>query len=236
MNQIQFIGTHNSYHAGLAPAEMDRHIAWDIGVAGLGGALSESLNAVFIRQRFSRLVIDCNRDPESPGAVPPISDGTPVPANRVTRWILGDEAVSVHAMGSCLTDPAIQEAGDIDTTAVTIRTKQGRLCQINTSRRAAYGYDQRFEVLGSKGMLQAGNVAPTQVVAHTAAHIAHDLPEHFFLQRYREAYAAEIAHFFDALSDGTPVRTTIADGIKALELAEAAARSWREGQVVQVAI
>ena len=66
---------------GLAPAEMDRHIAWDIGVAGLGGALSESLNAVFIRQRFSRLVIDCNRDPESPGAVPPISDGTPVPAN-----------------------------------------------------------------------------------------------------------------------------------------------------------
>lgn len=85
-------------------------------------------------------------------------------------------------------------------------------------------------------MLQAGNVAPTQVVSHTAAHIAHDLPEHFFLQRYREAYAAEIAHFFDALSDGTPVRTTIADGIKALELAEAAARSWREGQVVQVAI
>jgi myo-inositol 2-dehydrogenase/D-chiro-inositol 1-dehydrogenase len=154
----------------------------------------------------------------------------------IFRWILADEAVSVHATGSCLTDPAIQEAGDIDTTAVTIRTRSGRLCQINTSRRAAYGYDQRFEVLGSKGMLQAGNVAPTQVVSHTSKNIAHDLPEHFFLERYRDAYAAEIAHFFDALSGGTPVRTTIADGIKALELAEAAARSWREGKVVEVSI
>lgn len=154
----------------------------------------------------------------------------------IFRWILDDVAVSVHASGSCLTDPAIEEAGDIDTTAVTIRTAKGRLCQINTSRRAAYGYDQRFEVLGSKGMLQAGNVAPTQVVSHTSTSIAHDLPEHFFLERYREAYAAEIAHFFDALSGGTPVRTTIADGIKALELAEAAARSWREGQAVQVNI
>ncbi|MET0256780.1 MAG: Gfo/Idh/MocA family oxidoreductase, partial [Luteibacter sp.] len=154
----------------------------------------------------------------------------------IFRWILADEAVSVHATGSCLTDPAIEEAGDIDTTAVTIPTKSGRLCQINTSRRAAYGYDQRFEVLGSKGMLQAGNVAPTQVVSHTATHIAHDLPEHFFLERYRDAYAAEIAHFFDALAAGTPVRTTIADGIKALELAEAAARSWREGQAVAVGI
>jgi len=154
----------------------------------------------------------------------------------IFRWILADEAISVYATGSCLTDRAIEEAGDIDTAVVTIRTKSGRLCQINASRRAAYGYDQRFEILGSKGMLQAGNVAPTQVVSHTANNIAHDLPEHFFLQRYRDAYAAEIAHFFDALADGTPVRTTIADGIKALELAEAAALSWREGKVVEVSI
>ena len=154
----------------------------------------------------------------------------------IFRWILGEEAVSVHATGSCLTDPAIEQVGDIDTTAVTIRTRSGKLCQINTSRRAAYGYDQRFEVLGSKGMLQAGNVTPTQVVSYTNSGIHADLPEHFFLQRYRDAYAAEIEHFFDALTDGTPVRTTIADGIKALELAEAAARSWREGQVVAVNI
>ena len=86
----------------------------------------------------------------------------------IFRWILDDEAETVHANASCLVDPAIAEAGDVDCTAVTIRTKRGRLCQINTSRRAAYGYDQRFEVLGSEGMLQAGNHAPTEVVASTA--------------------------------------------------------------------
>jgi myo-inositol 2-dehydrogenase / D-chiro-inositol 1-dehydrogenase len=154
----------------------------------------------------------------------------------IFRWILGDEAVSVHATGSCLTDPAIARAGDIDTTAVTIRTRQGRLCQINTSRRAAYGYDQRFEVLGSEGMLQAGNVRPTQVVAWGAQAIASDKPEAFFLERYRVAYADEIAHFFDALTSGTTPRTRIEDGIKALELAELATRSWREGRAIDCAI
>jgi myo-inositol 2-dehydrogenase / D-chiro-inositol 1-dehydrogenase len=77
----------------------------------------------------------------------------------IFRWILEDEAETLHAAGSCLTDPAVAEAGDIDSTAVTIRTRGGLLCQINTSRRAVYGYDQRFEVLGSKGAWQQGNVA-----------------------------------------------------------------------------
>ena len=98
----------------------------------------------------------------------------------IFRWILDDEAVSVYATGSCLTDPAVAEAGDIDATAVTIRTRRGRLAQINTLRRAAYGYDQRFEVIGSKGMLQAGNHRPTEVTAATAASVVTDLPEHFF--------------------------------------------------------
>ena len=128
----------------------------------------------------------------------------------IFRWILDDEAATVYATGSCLTDPAIEAAGDIDSTAVTIRTRRGRLAQINTSRRAAYGYDQRFEVLGSKGMLQAGNHRPTEVAAHTAASVSHDKPEHFFLERYRVAYANEMAHFFDAVAGGKPVRTTIA--------------------------
>jgi len=150
----------------------------------------------------------------------------------VFRWILEDEAQNVFATGSCLVDSAIAAAGDVDSTAVTIRTRGGRLCQVNTSRRAAYGYDQRFEVLGSKGLLQAGNHPPTQVVAQTAAGECRDKPEHFFLERYRVAYALEIAHFFDALAQGKPVRTTLEDGVKALELAEAATRSWREGRVV----
>ena len=154
----------------------------------------------------------------------------------IFRWILNDEAVSIAATGSCLTDPAIAEAGDIDCTAVTITTRRGRLCQINTSRRAAYGYDQRFEVLGSKGMLQAGNHKPTEVIASTASHVTADLPEHFFLERYRAAYAREIAHFFAAVNNRTPVRTTIEDGVKALQLAEAAATSWREKRIVELSV
>jgi len=153
----------------------------------------------------------------------------------VFRWILGDEAETVHANASCLVDPAIAEAGDVDSTAVTIRTKRGRLCQINTSRRAAYGYDQRFEVLGSGGMLQAGNHAPTEVVASTSTAVVRDLPEHFFLERYRVAYANEMAHFFAVLAGKEKLRTTVDDGLKALELAEAATTSWREGRIVRMA-
>jgi myo-inositol 2-dehydrogenase/D-chiro-inositol 1-dehydrogenase len=152
----------------------------------------------------------------------------------IFRWILDDEAATVYASASCLVDPAIAAAGDADSTAVTIRTKHGRLCVINTSRRAAYGYDQRFEVLGSKGMLQAGNHRPTEVVASTASAVSTDLPEHFFLERYRAAYASEMAHFFDALATGKPLNTTIDDGVKALELADAATRSWQEGRIVSL--
>lgn len=152
----------------------------------------------------------------------------------IFRWILDDEAASIYATGSCLTDPAIGSTGDIDSTAVTIRTRRQRLAQINTSRRAAYGYDQRFEVLGSKGMLQAGNHKPTEVFAHTEASVSHDRPEHFFLERYRVAYANELAHFFEAIRDGKPVQTTIQDGVKALELADAATHSWREKRVIEL--
>jgi myo-inositol 2-dehydrogenase/D-chiro-inositol 1-dehydrogenase len=152
----------------------------------------------------------------------------------IFRWILGDEAATVYATGSCLTDPAIERAGDIDSTAVTIRTRKGRLAQINTTRRAAYGYDQRFEVIGARGMLQAGNHRPTEVTASTSDAVSRDLPEHFFLERYRVAYANEMAHFVDALANGKPVRTTIGDGVKALELADAATTSWRERRIVEL--
>ena len=150
----------------------------------------------------------------------------------ICRWILGDEAVSVYATASCLTDPAIAAAGDADSTAVTIRTQRGRLCQINTSRRAAYGYDQRFELLGSQGMLAAGNHRPTEVSAHKAGGISIDVPERFFLERYRAAYAEEMLHFAEVLGGRVPPRTGVEDGVKALELAEAATRSFREGRVV----
>ena len=150
----------------------------------------------------------------------------------ICRWILGDEAVSVYATASCLTDPAIAAAGDADSTAVTIRTQRGRLCQINTSRRAAYGYDQRFEILGSLGMLAAGNHRPTEVSAHKAAAISSDVPERFFLERYRAAYAEEMLHFAEVLVGNAVPRTGMEDAVKALQLAEAATRSFHDGRVV----
>lgn len=154
----------------------------------------------------------------------------------VFRWILGgngeDEAAWLSATGSCLTDPAIAEAGDVDSTAVTIRTRGGRLCLINTSRRAAYGYDQRFEVLGSQGLLACGNHRPSEVTQATAAGTTVDNPEHFFLQRYREAYRLEMAHFFEQLQGGRRFRTTVEDGVAAQVLADAAAESLRTGQPV----
>jgi len=150
----------------------------------------------------------------------------------VCRWILGDEVASVHAEASCLTDPAIAAAGDADTTAVTLRTRKGRLAQINTSRRAAYGYDQRFEVLGKGGMLAAGNHRPTEVTAHRSGAVSCDVPEPFFLERYRAAYAAEMLHFAEVLRGEAKPRTTVEDGVRALELADAALRSWKEGRAI----
>jgi myo-inositol 2-dehydrogenase / D-chiro-inositol 1-dehydrogenase len=155
----------------------------------------------------------------------------------VFRWILcadGDEAVWLSATGSCQVDPAIAEIGDIDCSAVTLRTRKGRLCQINTSRRAAYGYDQRFEVLGSNGLLACGNHKPTEVQQWDANGVKGDKPEHFFLQRYREAYRLELAHFFDCLQSGATFRTTIADGVAAQKLADAATASWQSGQAVSL--
>jgi myo-inositol 2-dehydrogenase / D-chiro-inositol 1-dehydrogenase len=153
----------------------------------------------------------------------------------VFRWILcadGDEAQWLSATGSVLTDPSIAALGDMDSTAVTIRTRKGRLCQINTSRRAAYGYDQRFEVLGSSGMLQCGNHTPSEVVQSDATGVRRDKPENFFLQRYSAAYRLEITHFFECLQTGAPFRTTIADGVAAQVLADAAAQSCLSGHPV----
>ena len=153
----------------------------------------------------------------------------------VFRWILcadGDEAAWLSATGSVLTDPAVGEAGDFDCTAVSIRTKRGRLCQINTTRRAAYGYDQRFEVLGSAGLLQCGNHTPSEVVQWDANGVKADKPEAFFLQRYAAAYRLEIEHFFACLQSGQPFKTTVHDGVQAQKLADAAAESARSGQAV----
>jgi myo-inositol 2-dehydrogenase/D-chiro-inositol 1-dehydrogenase len=154
----------------------------------------------------------------------------------MARFLLDEDPVEVFAVGSCLVDPAIGAAGDIDTAAVTLRTASGKLCQITNSRRATYGYDQRIEVHGAKGMLQAAN-QPSHLVTRAGGHGFTAAPSmDFFLERYEAAYLAEMVHFIDAVRSGKPMRSGIHDGVAAQRLADAAARSLDTGGPVAVAI
>jgi myo-inositol 2-dehydrogenase/D-chiro-inositol 1-dehydrogenase len=149
-------------------------------------------------------------------------------------WLLGEEPVSLFAAASVMVDPAIGDAGDVDTAVVTLRMKSDALCQIANTRRAAYGYDQRIEVLGSKGGLQAENVAESTVVFSGAEGIVSDKPLPFFLQRYAEAYRSELDHFITAVSGGTAPLVGAKEGIRALALADAAVESARTGTAVKL--
>jgi len=152
----------------------------------------------------------------------------------MARWLLGEEPVEVYATGSVLVDPAVGRIGDIDSAMVVMRTRSGRLCNINNSRRASYGYDQRIEVHGSKGRLMAGNRVPTTVELADGAAVSTDKPLHFFLERYAEAYRIELAAFIEAVRMRKRMPVGPADGRQALVLAEAALRSLRTRRPVRV--
>lgn len=147
----------------------------------------------------------------------------------MARWLLDEPIVHVHAEGSCLIDPAIGEAGDIDTAMVTLITASGRLCHINNSRRACYGYDQRIEAFGSAGMLQAQNETETRLRFTGEPGQVEETPKWFFLERYADAYRREIGDFVDAWKQQRDPLAGARDGLEALRLAEAALRSLKEG-------
>jgi myo-inositol 2-dehydrogenase/D-chiro-inositol 1-dehydrogenase len=151
----------------------------------------------------------------------------------MTRWLTGEEPVEVSAAASNLVDPAIGDAGDVDTAAVTLRMQSGALCQISNSRRAVYGYDQRIEAFGAKGALRAENVVESTIVFSGVDGVIADKPLNFFLERYAEAYRLELAHFIDAIGSGATPLTGGADGVRALALAEAALESCRTGRMVR---
>jgi myo-inositol 2-dehydrogenase/D-chiro-inositol 1-dehydrogenase len=151
----------------------------------------------------------------------------------MARWLLGEEPVEVYATASCLVDPAIGAAGDVDTAKVLLRTAGGKLCMISNSRRSGYGYDQRIEAFGSGGALRAGNVLESTVQAWTEAGPAADRFQNFFLDRYAEAYRREMSHFVDILAGAAAPAVGYADGVAALALAEAAGESARTGRPVR---
>jgi len=152
----------------------------------------------------------------------------------MARFLLDEEPAEVTAAASCLVDPAIGAAGDVDTAVVTLRTASGRLCQISNSRRARYGYDQRIEAHGATGMLRAGNVLPTTVELADATGFRTDPVLPFFLERYATAYRAELGAFIASVGGGMAARPNGEDGLRALLLADAALESSRTGRTVRL--
>ncbi|MDN4983031.1 inositol 2-dehydrogenase [Bradyrhizobium sp. WYCCWR 13022] len=152
----------------------------------------------------------------------------------MARFLLAEEPVEVFALGSALVDKAIGEAGDVDTAAVLMKTASGRIAQISNSRRATYGYDQRIEVHGSKGMLRAGNIHETTVEIATGQGFRADPVQNFFLERYAAAYRAELAAFVDACAGKAALSPTGLDGLRAQMLADAATESARTGRPVAI--
>ena len=152
----------------------------------------------------------------------------------IARFVAG-EIVAVSAFGDALVDPAIGGAGDIDSAMVTLRSASGMLIHINNARRSAYGYDQRMELFGERGMLRVGNHRATSVESWTGgATEAADPALHFFIERYADAYAAEISYFVACLRDGAAPRPGFEDGLAALRIADAALESLHSGRVVRL--
>jgi len=153
----------------------------------------------------------------------------------MARFLVGEEFVLVQALGAALVDPAIGKAGDVDTAAVQMQTASGKIAVITNSRRATYGYDQRVEVHGSKGMLSARNIQNTTVELANAQGIMGDPVLHFFTERYVDAYANEVKAFIDGLAKGVSARPNGFDGLQAQKLADAATMSWQTGKPVKPA-
>ncbi|MGV2872781.1 inositol 2-dehydrogenase [Colwellia sp. E150_009] len=149
------------------------------------------------------------------------------------RFITGEEATEIHAIGNTLIDPNLAEFNDVDSVMITIKTQSGRLCHINGSRRCVYGYDQRIEAFGGEGMLQSTNPLPHNVVKSTAANTASEsVLNPFFIERYQSAYQAQFVSFINALTNGTKPSPSFEDGLVAQKMADAAQSSLETGQTV----
>jgi myo-inositol 2-dehydrogenase/D-chiro-inositol 1-dehydrogenase len=152
----------------------------------------------------------------------------------MARFLLGEEVTEVSAMAAVLVDPAIGKAGDSDSVQVMLKTASGKMCLISNSRRATYGYDQRIEVHGSLGAASAENQRPFMIEVASAKGYTRPPLHDFFMTRYTEAYAAEIASFIAAAAGKGVASPSGEDGLSALALAEAALKSVAEGRTVKV--
>lgn len=152
----------------------------------------------------------------------------------MARFLVGDEVDSIYATGGVRVDPEIGKAGDLDTAVIVLQFKNGVIGTIDNSRKAAYGYDQRVEILGSKGAIATENCYPNQAILSTAAAIQRDLPLNFFMERYTESFITELRAFVQAVVLDQPVPVNGIDGRVAVVMALAARKSYDERRPVQL--
>ena len=152
----------------------------------------------------------------------------------MARFIVDKEIQEVYAKGEAFTDISISKAGDIDTAVIVLKYTDSTLAIIDNSRKAAYGYDQRLEVFGSKGMIQANNVMIDNNNLFTQNGVKSSLPMNFFIERYADAYKKEIIDFIDSVINNREVSVSGIDGLKSLQIGLAAKKSLKENRPVKV--
>ena len=152
----------------------------------------------------------------------------------MARFLIGSEVKEIYAAGGVMVDPAIGEAGDIDTAVITLRFENGAIGTIDNSRQAVYGYDQRVEVFGSKGSVVVANPTPHTAVLSHAETVESAKPLYFFLERYMDAYAAEMRVFIDCIVQDSPPPVTGIDGRIPVVMGLAAWKSYRENRPVKL--
>jgi len=152
----------------------------------------------------------------------------------MARFLIGDEVEEIYTSGGVMIDPEIGKAGDLDTALIVMRFRNGVIATIDNSRKAVYGYDQRVEILGSKGKIETGNCYPNQAVVSGERSVYQDLPLNFFMERYTESFAAELRAFTRAVLEKRSTPVTGIDGRIPVVMALAARKSYDEHRPVRL--
>ncbi len=180
-----------------------------------------------------------SRDPEAPSLAYVKSSGgmfldMTIHDFDMVRYLTQSEVTEVYAVGDALVNPAIRDAGDIDTAIITLTLETGAIAVIDNSRKAAYGYDQRAEVFGSKGQVAVTNDTVSKAVISTAEGVCQEKPLYFFLERYMASFTKEVTQFVKAVEDNTEVPVNITDGLMPVLIAKAAKLSLEEHRPVKL--
>ncbi|MBU3135504.1 inositol 2-dehydrogenase [Clostridium gasigenes] len=152
----------------------------------------------------------------------------------MAAFLSGSKITEVYTQGACRINPEIGEAGDVDTAIVSLKFENGCIGVIDNSREAAYGYDQRVEVFGSKGYVKAENDTDTTVTIASKDGIISEKPKYFFLERYMESFISEMKQFFECIVEDKEVPVNATDGLNSVLVGLAATKSLKEGQPVKI--